>query len=70
MKRIKIEGFIITDYVQRFQEAATKLIMWMVAGKIKHKETIIEGLDKAPEALNLLFDGGNIGKLLIKVSDP
>ncbi len=70
MKRIKIEGFIITDYVQRFQEAATKLIMWMVAGKIKHRETIIEGLDKAPESLNLLFDGGNMGKLLIKVSDP
>lgn len=70
MKRIKIEGFIITDYVQRFQEAATKLIMWMVAGKIKHRETIIEGLDKTPESLNLLFDGGNMGKLLIKVSDP
>ena len=48
MKRIKIEGFIITYYVQRFQEAAMKLIMWMAAGKIKHKETIIEGLDKAP----------------------
>jgi len=70
MKRIKIEGFIITDYVQRFQEAATKIIMWMAAGKIKHKETIIEGLDKAPESLNLLFDGGNVGKLLIKVSEP
>lgn len=70
MQRIKIEGFIITDYVQRFQEAATKLVMWMAAGKIKHKETIIDGLDKAPESLNLLFDGGNVGKLLIKVSEP
>ncbi|MBA3856116.1 MAG: NADP-dependent oxidoreductase [Cyanobacteria bacterium PR.3.49] len=70
MKRIKIEGFIITDYVQRFQEAATKLVMWMAAGKIKHKETIVDGLENAPESLNLLFDGGNIGKLLIKVSEP
>lgn len=70
MQRIKIEGFIITDYVQRFQEAATKLVMWMAAGKIKHKETIIEGLENAPESLNILFDGGNIGKLLIKVSEP
>lgn len=70
MKRIKMEGFIITDYVSRFQEAAMKIVMWIAAGKIKHKQTIVDGLENAPEALNKLFDGGNIGKLLIKVSEP
>lgn len=70
MKRIKIEGFIITDYINKFQEAATKIVMWIATGKIKHKQTIVDGLENAPEALNKLFDGGNIGKLLIKVSEP
>ena len=44
--------------------------MWIATGKIKHKQTIVDGLENAPEALNKLFDGGNIGKLLIKVSEP
>lgn len=70
MKRLRIEGFIITDFGPKMQEAATQLVMWMAQGKIKHKETILDGLENAPTALNKLFDGGNIGKLLIKVSEP
>jgi NADPH-dependent curcumin reductase len=70
MKRLRIEGFIITDYAAKMQEAATKLVMWMAQGKIKHRETIIDGLENAPDTLNKLFDGGNVGKLLIKVSEP
>jgi NADPH-dependent curcumin reductase CurA len=37
-------------------------------GKIKAEETIVEGLERAPEALNMLFDGANVGKLLVRVS--
>jgi len=70
MKRLRIEGFIITDFGSKMQGAATKLVMWMAQGKIKHRETIVDGLENAPETLNQLFDGGNIGKLLIKVSEP
>jgi len=39
-------------------------------GKLKHRDTIVEGLEQAPTAVNLLFDGGNLGKLLVKVADP
>lgn len=70
MKRLRIEGFIITDFGSKMQEAATELVMWMAQGKIKHRETIVDGLENTPETLNQLFDGGNIGKLLIKVSEP
>lgn len=70
MKRVKIQGFIITDFAVKMQEATTKLVTWIAEGKIKHRETIIEGLENAPTAINKLFDGGNIGKLLIKVSEP
>lgn len=70
MKRIKIQGFIITDFAAKMQEATIKLIGWLAEGKIKHRETIIDGLENAPVAVNKLFDGENIGKLLVKVSEP
>ena len=39
-------------------------------GKLKSRETIINGLEKAPTAVNMLFDGTNVGKLIVKVADP
>jgi hypothetical protein len=68
MKRLTVSGFIILDYAPRFTEAVMQLGQWMMQGKLRHVDTIVEGLDAAPEALNMLFDGENRGKLLIKVS--
>ena len=67
VKRLRVEGFIILDYASRFMEAATQLGQWKMFGKIKDRETIVEGLEKAPEAINMLFTGGNTGKLIVKV---
>jgi hypothetical protein len=69
MKRIRIQGFIVMDFADKNEEAIAKLAEWLAQGKIKHKETIVDGLENAPTALNKLFDGGNVGKLLIKVSE-
>jgi hypothetical protein len=69
MKRARVEGFIILDYAARFKEGAMQLGQWVFQKKIKYKETIVDGLEKAPEALNQLFDGDNTGKLMIKISD-
>ncbi|MGC2527875.1 MAG: NADP-dependent oxidoreductase [Candidatus Acidiferrum sp.] len=67
VKRLKIEGFLILDYMSRFAEAAMELGKWKMMGKLKDRETIVEGLEKAPEAINMLFTGGNTGKLIVKV---
>jgi NADPH-dependent curcumin reductase CurA len=67
IKRLKVQGFIVLDYASRFMEAATQLGQWKMFGKLKDRETIVEGLEKAPEAINMLFTGGNIGKLIVKV---
>jgi hypothetical protein len=67
VKRLRVEGFIILDYASRFMEAATQLGQWKMFGKLKDRETIVEGLEKAPEAINMLFTGGNTGKLIVKV---
>ena len=67
VKRLRVEGFIVLDYASRFMEAATQLGHWKMFGKIKDRETIVEGLEKAPDAINMLFTGGNTGKLIVKV---
>lgn len=67
VKRLRVQGFIVLDYAPRFMEAATQLGQWKMFGKIKDRETIVEGLEKAPDAINMLFTGGNIGKLIVKV---
>lgn len=67
IKRLRVEGFIILDYAARFEEAAKQLGMWKMTGKIKDKQTIVKGFEKVPEAINMLFTGENIGKLVVEV---
>ena len=66
-KRLRVQGFIVLDYLDRFMEAAAQLGKWKMFGKLKDRETIVEGIEKAPEAINMLFTGENIGKLIVKV---
>jgi NADPH-dependent curcumin reductase len=65
VRRGRMEGFIIIDYLDRFPAAQLEVAGWIVEGKIKSSEHIVEGLEKAPEALNLLFSGGNTGKVIV-----
>jgi NADPH-dependent curcumin reductase CurA len=65
VRRGRMEGFIILDYLDRFGEAQMEMAGWIAEGKIKSSEHIVEGLEKAPDALNLLFSGGNTGKVIV-----
>jgi NADPH-dependent curcumin reductase CurA len=67
VNRVTIQGFIILDYFGRFPEAIAQLGQWVAAGKVKDRHTMVEGLEKAPHAVNMLFDGDNVGKLIVKV---
>ncbi len=69
MKRARVEGFIIIDYWPRLGEFYTDMSKWLAEGKIKHDVTVVKGIDKALDALDMLFTGGNTGKLLLQVSD-
>jgi len=66
-RRAKMQGFIVTDYLPRAQEAIPELIKWYLEGKLKYRVDVVEGLKEAPRAVNKLFDGSNQGKLIIKV---
>jgi NADPH-dependent curcumin reductase len=67
IRRGRMEGFIILDYFDRFAAAQAEMGGWLAAGKVKSAEHIVEGLEHATEALNLLFTGGNTGKVIVKV---
>ena len=66
-RRGRMEGFIILDYVSRFPEAQGEILGWLLDGTLKHTEHIVEGLENATKALNLLFTGGNTGKVVVKL---
>jgi NADPH-dependent curcumin reductase len=67
IRRGRMEGFIILDYLDRFPEAQAEVAGWLASGQIKAAEHIVDGLHRAPEALNLLFTGGNTGKVIVRV---
>ncbi len=66
-RRARMEGFLILDYLDRFPEAQAAMAGWVMAGAIKHREQVVEGLDNSVQALNLLFSGGNTGKVVVRV---
>jgi NADPH-dependent curcumin reductase CurA len=67
-KRARMEGFLILDYLDRFPEAQMEMFGWVAEGQVRHAEHVVEGLENAPDALNLLFTGGNTGKVVVAVS--
>ncbi|MGQ0824541.1 MAG: NADP-dependent oxidoreductase [Actinomycetota bacterium] len=67
VQRLRMEGFIILDYLARFPEAIEKLGEWVAAGKLQNRVHVVEGLLKTPRAINMLFTGENIGKLVVRV---
>jgi len=69
MKRVKLQGFIITDFLKRFPEGRAQLAEWVKAGKLKYRVDLVQGLQNAPKALGKLFTGENKGKLIVQVSD-
>jgi NADPH-dependent curcumin reductase len=66
-RRGRMEGFIILDYADRFPQAQAEMAGWVAEGKVKFKVHLVDGLKHAPDALNLLFTGGNTGKVIVQV---
>lgn len=67
-KRILLRGFIIGDHTDRLPDFARNMSGWISSGQVKYKEDIVEGLENAPGAFIKLLEGGNFGKLIVKVA--
>ena len=66
-RRARMEGFISWDSWGRYAEIMDILGGWVADGRLQHRSHIFEGLGSAPQALNAMFEGTNIGKVVIKV---
>lgn len=69
-KSASMEGFTVGDFSDSFKEGAEQMAKWLTAGQLTYRETIREGFDSIPDVFLSLFSGENIGKLVVKVSDP
>jgi hypothetical protein len=67
-KNIRMEGFIVSHHFDMMAKFIEELSAWHAAGKVTWKETVFEGIEKAPEAFMGLFTGENLGKMLVKLA--
>lgn len=67
VKRLTMQGFIVTDFYDQREQALTDLQSWVKAGKLKVQEDVINGLENTPQALIGLLAGENRGKRMVKV---
>lgn len=63
---LRMEGFMVYRWKDRYQESVQQNIKWLKEGKLKYRETIVEGFQNMPKAFISLFHGANIGKLIVK----
>jgi len=67
VNRARMQGFIVSDYSNQYGSAVGEMAGWLAEGKLRHRETIVQGLETFPETFQRLFSGEKIGKLLIQV---
>ena len=66
--RIKVQGLIVFDWLERYPEGNKALVELVAAGKLKTRESVLEGIEKAPQGLIGLLKGENFGKQLVKLA--
>jgi NADPH-dependent curcumin reductase CurA len=66
-KRLRLQGYIISDHYDRFPEFLERAREWVRDGRLRYQETVVEGIENAPRAFLGLLRGENVGKMLVKV---
>lgn len=67
IQRATVRGFVVLDHFDRAQEATGEIAGLIAEGKLTPLETVVEGFEQLPTAINMLFDGKNVGKLMVKL---
>ena len=66
-KQLTLKGFLVGGYWQYMGEFVEKVSGWIADGTIRYDETIVDGLENAPQAFMDLLDGANTGKMLVRI---
>ncbi len=70
-KRVLMQGMLVSDKPERFAEWRALAEPWVADGSLAYRETVINGLENAPDALAMVLDGSNFGKMIVRVGrDP
>jgi NADPH-dependent curcumin reductase CurA len=67
VNRVRIQGFIVSDFAARYKEGLAQLTEWVQQGTLKYREDVVDGLERAPAALIGLLQGQNFGKMIVRV---
>ena len=67
LKKLKLQGFIVLDYMDAYPAFLEEMGQWIQTGKVSWKETVYQGIEEAPNAFIGLFTGKNTGKMLVKL---
>jgi NADPH:quinone reductase len=70
VKQVRVEGFLVFQFAERYQEGLACLTAWLQEGKLKYREDIVDGIENAPRAFIGMLHGRNMGKQLVKLSVP
>jgi hypothetical protein len=68
IRRARIEGFLVLDYADRFAQALARMAEWVKDGRLKYRETVVDGIENAPAAFIGMMRGENIGKQLVRIA--
>jgi NADPH-dependent curcumin reductase CurA len=68
VNRLKVQGMIVFDWIERYPEANAALLDLVIAGRLKYRESVLEGIESAPRGLIGLLGGENFGKQLVKLA--
>lgn len=69
VNQARVEGFLVHQFADRHEEALREMASWVKEGKLKYRETIVDGIENAPRAFIGILMGENIGKQLVKIAD-
>jgi NADPH-dependent curcumin reductase CurA len=68
-KRLRVQGFIVSDSADQVGAFRAEMTRRVAEGEIRHRETVVQGLENAPQAFIGLFQGDNIGKMVVQIGE-
>ena len=68
VKQARAEGFMVSQFAERFEEGRRQMAKWLREGRLRYRETIVDGIENTPRCFIGLFAGENIGKMLVRVA--
>ena len=67
-KRVRMQGLLVFDKPERFAEWRALAAPWVADGSLAYRETVVDGLENAPEALRMILEGDNFGKMIVRIA--